>query len=155
MSEISPDPPARYENYPDEPIVVSREPRTAPGVGRGALTGMAAAALAVFAALPMRFGTDLDPGTVIFVLSLYAVAAATVVGAAPGAAVGGLLTVLARGGVTRVPIRLLGGLAAAATSTLASAPLLSYNWSGVIVATLCGTFAAPWVAWGPDRPTLD
>lgn len=153
MPQFPPGPVARYENYPGEPPALSREPRIAPGVGRGAVTGMAAAALTVITVLPPRFSTDIEPAAAAYIVVMYSIVAA-VFGTAPGAAVGALLTALARAGATRLPIRLLGGLAAPTVAALVSAPTHVLGWSGVVVATLCGVFAAPWVAWGPGRPTL-
>lgn len=147
------DTPSLYENYPAQPTAASPEPRIAKGAGRGAVTGMAAAALTVLGVLPTHFAMEVAPISAAFLLLFYAVMAA-IVGAGPGAAVGWLLSALARAGGTRLPIRLIGGLAAATTATLANAPLQILNWPGVVIATLCGAFAAPWVAWGSDRPTL-
>ena len=104
--------------------------------------------------LPPAIRLPDEPVLWIVLLPLYTVAAA-IVGALPGALVGGLLSALARAGATSLPIRLAGGVAAAAVATVVSTPLPLASWPGVVVATLCGTFAAPWVAWGPYRPTLD
>lgn len=145
--------PSLYENYPGEQIAARREHPVGRGAGRGAVTGMAAAALTVLVVVPPRFGPEIEVIGILFLLGLYAMMAA-IAAAAPGAAVGGLLTALARAGTTRLPIRLLGGLAAVASAALVTAPLQILDWPGAVTATLCGAVAAPWVAWGSDRPTL-
>lgn len=145
---------ADYENYPL--VIAATEPapgpRIAEGAGRGLLIGMAAAALTIIAGLPPRL--ELEPTAVVVLTVMYTVIAA-VIGSAPGAAVGAILATLARMGATRLPIRLIGGAAAATVAAAVSSPLNILNWPGAVVAALCGAFAAPWVAWGSDRRTLD
>lgn len=156
MPEVPPRLPVVYENYPGpvtgpEPVI---EPRVAGGAGRGLVTGMSAAALTVIVGLPSRFAPEIEPTAVIGLTVMYAVAAA-VIGTAPGAAAGAMLAALARAGATRLPIRLIGGMAAATAASAVSTPLCLLNWPGLAVATLCGAFAAPWVAWSSAPRTLD
>ncbi|MFT4294568.1 MAG: hypothetical protein QM582_04050, partial [Micropruina sp.] len=60
-----------------------------------------------------------------------------------------------RAGAAPLAVRLLGGAAAAATAAAVCAPLFALSWPGAVVAALCGSFAARWVAWGSDRGVLD
>ncbi len=147
-------PPGGYENYPSPRLTGGRRPEAALAMGRGTLVGMAAAAATVIAVLPPLIRLPDEPALWIVLLPLYTVATA-VVGALPGALVGGLLSALARAGATSLPIRLAGGVAAAAVATVVSTPLQLASWPGAVVAALCGAFAAPSVVWGPYRPTLD
>lgn len=147
--------PGAYENYPTPRPSGGRRPETALAIGRGTLVGMAAAVVTIIAVLPPSIVRPEEPAlSFVLLIPLYAVAAA-VVGALPGALVGGLLSALARAGATSLPIRLVGGVAAAAAAAVVSTPLQLASWPGTVVAVLCGAFAAPAVAWGPYRPTLD
>lgn len=149
-----PEPPSLYENYPVEPIAPPRRRPIARGAGRGAVAGMATAALTTLAVVPPRFGPETSFLGAVVMLTLFYATLSAVVAAAPGAAAGGILSALARAGATSVPIRLLGGLAAATSAALANAPVQILDWPSAVVATMCGAIAAPWVAWGSDRPTL-
>ena len=142
-----------YENYPAPPIPAPR-PRTGGGVGRGSAAAMGAAAITVVGTLPPHLPTNLPFVGSIVLIGLYTVIAA-LVATAPGAITGWLLSALARAGASQAPVRLAGGLAAAATATLVNLPMQFLSWPGVVIATMYGVVAAPWVAWGVRGSTLD
>lgn len=147
--------PALYENYPGELLAPLPAPRFTGGARRGAVAGMAAAVLTAVSVIPQNLvlGGEVPVMGWISLLGVIGCVAAAV-GAAPGALVGGLLTVLARRGTSDGLQRSLGGVAAAGAAALVLASYGASGLPGVVIATLCGGFAAPWVAWGSDRPTL-
>lgn len=155
MVPIAPGSPGCYENYPSAPVLPRRSATMGRAVGRGTVTGMAAASVTIVTVLPPLIGLAGEPAGWVFVLGFYTVAAA-VVGTLPGALAGALLWLLARAGASPLPLRLAGGAAGAAAAALVSAPLFLTSWPGAVVAALCGAFAARWVADGPDaRPSDD
>lgn len=154
MAPTPPGPPGRYENYPVPRPVAARRQVTALAMARGTLAGMATAAATIIAVLPSVIWSSEDSLGWIFLLAIYTFAAA-VLGALPGALVGGLLSALARAGAASAAVRLVGGFAAATVAVAVATPLYLASWPGTMIAALCGAFAAPAVAWGPYRPTLD
>lgn len=154
MTQPQPRPPIGYENYPGPPIPAASQPRRAGGVGRGSVAGMATAAMTMVGVLPLRFAPDLPWVAYAVAMTMYTVIAA-LIGALPGAVAGGLASALARAGASPLALRAAGGLAAAAAATLVNASLALLSWPGLVIATLCGAVAAPWVAWGRRGPTLE
>lgn len=144
--------PACYENYP--PVSVpSPQSGIAWAFGRGSVAGMASAASTVVALVPPRIWADAEPSGVA-VITIVSTVIAAALGALPGAVVGGLLAALARAGAPPLAVRLLGGSAAAIVAAVVGAPLHLVSWPGLMVAALCGGFAARWVASGRHRITL-
>lgn len=118
------------------------------GVGRGAMVGAAAAITAMVIALAPRASLD-EPGGLIGALVMFGTVAAGV-GAVCGCAVGGLLTLIARGGGSKPLLRLLGGVAATLTAGTVLTPLLgAQSLPAVIAALFWGMTFAPWVAIHP------
>lgn len=153
MTRLPTHSPGYYENYPPAPVA-SERPWAARAFGRGSVAGMVAAAATVLAIVPSNMGTDgALPVEMALVMTIYAVFGA-VFGTVPGALVGGLLAGLARLGASTLPLRLLGGAAAAVAAVIVGAPLQLVSWPSTMVAALCGGCAARWVAWGCDRTTL-
>ena len=141
-----------YENYPVPPVTAPRR-RASGGVGRGSAAGMGAAAITIVGTLPPQLPADPPVAGLIIVVGLYTIIAA-LVGAAPGAIAGWLVSALARAGATAAPVRLAGGLAAAVTAGFVNASLQFLSWPGVVIAAMYGVVAAPWVAWGRNASTL-
>lgn len=162
MTQPQPRPLIGYENYPGPPIPAASQPRRAGGVGRGSVAGMATAAMTMVGTPPLRFAPDLPWVAYAVAMTMYTVIAA-LIGALPGAVAGGLASALARAGASPLALRAAGGLAAAAAATLVNASLATLvnaslallSWPGLVIATLCGAVAAPWVAWGRRGPTLE
>ncbi|MFT4225100.1 hypothetical protein [Micropruina sp.] len=123
-------------------------------MGRGSAAAMGAAAITVVGTLPPHLLADVPFVGAIVATGLYTVIAA-LVATVPGAITGWLLSALARAGASQAPVRLAGGLAAAVTATLVNLPMQFLSLPGVVIATMYGVVAAPWVAWGVRGSTLD
>lgn len=141
-------PVAHFDNYP-LPAPESGGPSAGRGAARGTLIGMGAAACTVLAMFPPLQLRGYALQTLIGLL--VAMALGAVIGAAPGAVVGVMLTGLARHNGPPTALRIVGAGCAAGLAFLVGASIGSAGAGAVIVAMLCGAWAAPWVAQVADR----
>ena len=144
----------QFEPYPAPPPPPAERARTVDqnwsggeGMGRGVLVGGAAAITAMLVGLVTRDSLT-DPAAMIGILVMYCTVAGGI-GAALGCAVGGLLTLIARGGGPRPLLRVLGGGAVVLPAAILTAMFGSNVLPAVVAAGAWGTLCAPWVAIHP------